>query len=140
MLGVKFKVEDATAANDVIMGDMTSNNNMIRLNDENTIGIKHSSGQKQFTLNNASYFTSNTTHHLVIGRDGSDLISLWVDGVKQTSTATGAGDFLLDGLGARSGPANYFSGVVFELVVFNALYSDELADQLSEHLMSLKID
>ena len=35
---------------------------------------------------------------------------------------------------------NFFQGVVFELVVFNNLFSDDLAERLSGHLMSLKID
>ena len=143
VLGIKFKVEDATASNDVIVGDIDQANNFIRLNDENTIGLKHSSGQKTFNLNNTSYFTAETHHHLVVGRDSSDDIFIWVDGVKQTATANAGGDFLLDGMGARNSGGtgtNFFQGVVFELVVFNNLFSDDLAERLSGHLMSLKID
>lgn len=139
LLGIRFKVEDATATNDVIAGDLNESNNFIRLNNANTIGIKHSSGQKTFPLNDASYFTSGTHHTLVVGRDGADVIRLWIDGVLQTSTASAAGSFKLDGLGARSGITNYFSGQIYELVVFKNLYSARIAQRISEHLMGLYI-
>ena len=112
-IGIKFKVEDATASNDVLFGDITSNNNFIRLNDQNTIGMKISSTQKVFDLDTASEFTAGTTHVLVINRDSNDLISVWWNGTKQADQETQAGSLLLDGMGARAAVTNYFSGVIY---------------------------
>ena len=140
VLGVRFKIEDANAGNDVLVGDLSSANNFVRLNNPSQIGIKHSSGQKVFDMNSGAIFDQDSSFSLVIGRSGDDVISIWVDGVLQSDTETAAGSFLVDGLGARSGITNYFSGVIFEICIFKDTYSTRLAENLSRHLMSLKID
>ena len=139
-IGVKLKILDEVANNDVCIGDLTTANNFIRLNSVTQIGIKTTGSQKTIDSNEAGeLFNENDTRVLVIGRDGADLVSAWVDGNKQDDTETSAGNFLIDGLGARSGPANLFSGIIYEFIVFNQS-SDELSKNLSEHLMALKID
>ena len=140
VLGVRFKLEDNVAGNDVLVGDLSASNNFVRLNNPSQIGIKHSSGQKIFDMNSGAIFDQDSSFSLVIGRSGDDVISIWVDGVVQSDTETAAGNFLVDGLGARSGITNYFSGVIFEICIFKDTYSTRLAENLSGHLMSLKID
>ena len=124
----------------VKLGDLTTANNFIRLNSVTQIGIKTTGSQKTIDSNEgAEIFNENDTRCLVIGRDDADLVTAWVDGIAQIDTETSAGSFLIDGLGARSGPANLFSGIIYEFIVFNQS-SDELSKNLSEHLMALKID
>ncbi|QDP55476.1 MAG: hypothetical protein Unbinned176contig1000_13 [Prokaryotic dsDNA virus sp.] len=140
VMGVRFTVEDADAGNDVLVGDITSSNNFLRLNSSETVGIKHSSGQKIFTMDAGSIFTAESDHTLVIARDSGDIIRIWMDGVLQTDTETAAGNFLVDGLGARASITNFFSGVIYEVCIFDQVYSPRIAERLSEYLMSLKID
>ena len=142
-IGMKFVINTATAANDVIWGDTTNGNtdSWLRINDTNTIGIKTSGAQKQIDINEESRFNADTLHHLVICRNSSDLVEVWVDGSKQPNTATSAGDLDLDSIGARGGssaPTNFFSGNVYEYVIYDK-QSDELAKNLSEHLMSIEV-
>jgi len=141
VLGVKFTITDASVSNDVVTGDMDTASNWIRINDQNTIGVKTSGSQKTTDMD-ASVFTNNSTHNLAIGRNSSNVLSFWLDGVKQTNTATSAGNFLIDGLGARNsggGVTNYFTGAVYELIVIDNVYSDELGEQVSLHLQSIII-
>ena len=139
-IGVKLKIVEEVANNDVCIGDLTTANNFIRLNSVTQIGIKTTGSQKTIDSNEGGeIFNENDTRCLVIGRDDADLVTAWVDGIAQIDTETSAGSFLIDGLGARSGPANLFSGIIYEFIVFNQS-SDELSKNLSEHLMALKID
>ena len=141
VVGIKFIITDASVSNDVVTGDMDTANNFIRINDEDTIGIKTSGSQKLIDMNSTT-FTNNSTHNLAIGRDSSDVLCFWLDGVKQSNTATSSGDFLIDGLGARNsggGVTNFFTGAVYELIVIEKTYSDELAEQVSRHLKSIII-
>ena len=141
VVGIKFTITDAAVSNDVVTGDMNTANNFIRINDQNTIGVKTSGSQKSVDMD-ASVFTNNSTHNLAIGRDSSDVLCFWLDGVKQSNTATSSGDFLIDGLGARNsggGVTNFFTGAVYELIVIEKTYSDELAEQVSRHLKSIII-
>ena len=137
VIGIKFTVEDANAANDVLMGDNTSANNFLRLNDANTIGIKTSSSQGTVDTASATQFNSGVTTHLVVARDGSNVVRFWVDGTIIASTVTKAGDFLVDTIGARATDTNEFSGKIWEIVAYKDQYSIELATLLSEHLKSI---
>jgi hypothetical protein len=141
VVGVKFTISDASVTNDVVTGDMDTANNFIRINDQDTIGVKTSGSQKTIDMN-TTVFTDQSMNNMVVGRDSSDVLSVWLDGRKQTDTATSEGDFLIDGLGARnSGGAvtNFFAGAVFEVIVIDNQYSDELAKQVSLHLQSIII-
>ena len=142
-VGMKFVI-NTTATNDVIWGDTTNGNtdSWLRINDTNTIGIKTSGSQKTIDIDEVSRFNTATLHHLVICRNSSDLVEVWVDGAKQTATATSAGDLEIDSIGARGGssaPTNFFNGNIFEFVAYNK-QSDELAKNLSEHLMSIDVE
>ncbi len=141
VVGIKFIITDASVSNDVVTGDMDTANNFIRINDEDTIGIKTSGSQKLIDMNSTT-FTNGTIINMVVARDSSDVVSVWLDGRKQTDTATSAGDFLIDGLGARNsggGVTNFFAGAVLEVIVIDNEYSDELAEQVSRHLKSIII-
>ena len=137
VIGIKFTVEDANAANDVIIGDNTTVANFIRLNDSNTIGIKASGTQVQVDVNSATQFNSGVTTHLVATRDGSNVIRYWIDGVLQTNTGSSAGEFLIDAIGVRATDANDFSGKIWEVIAYKDVYSIELATLLSSHLQTI---
>ena len=140
-IGLKFTVQDANASNDVITGDLTTLNNWIRLNDGDTLGIKTTGGQKTINLD-STVFDQNDTAHLVVSRNDADRIEIWVNGAKQTNSATSEGEFLVDGLGARnsgSNLTNYFARVIYEVVLYDGAQSDELSEQVCNHLQSIKI-
>ena len=136
-IGIKFKILTATASNDVLVGDLTTAGHFIRVNDTNTVALKNGGGQKSIDVNGASVFTTNSYHDMVVSRNGSNLIEIWLNGVKQTNTNTMSGNFLLDGLGAREGVTNYFSGVIYEVIISTG-QSDELSLQVSNHLKALR--
>lgn len=141
VVGVKFKVEDQNASNDVVIGDQSTANNFIRLNDGDTIGVKTSGAQKTINLD-STVFNQNDVASLVVTRDSSDLLEVWVNGVKQSNSATSAGDFLIDGLGCRNSGGtvtNFFTGVIYEVVIFDTEHTDELPLQVSNHLQSIKL-
>jgi hypothetical protein len=142
VVGIKFTITDSSVTNDVVTGDMDAANNFIRINDTNTIGVKTSGSQKSIDMDEATVFEDDTTHNMVVGRDESNNIRIWLDGLKQTDTAVSEGDFLIDGLGARNsggGVTNFFTGVVYEFIIVNKVYSDELAKNVSLHLKSVNI-
>ena len=137
VIGIKFTVEDANAGNDVLIGDNTSANNFLRLNDSNTIGIKTSSTQGALDVNVATQFQNGATAHLVATRDGSNVVRYWIDGTLQTNTVTKSGDFLVDSVGCRATDTNFFSGKIWEVVAYKDVYSVELAENLSRHLTTI---
>ena len=137
VIGIKFTVEDANAANDVLIGDNTSTSNFLRLNDANTIGIKTSSTQGSADVATSTQFNSGVTTHLVATRDGSNVVRYWIDGTLQTNTVTKSGDFLVDSIGVRAEDTNQFSGKIWEVIAYKDVYSVELAELLSGHLQTI---
>ncbi len=141
-IGFKVRIDDADASNDVVTGDTTAGvtNSWIRLNTKTQLGFKTSGSAK--TLNVATSFESGDTVSVVVHRNASDEIQVYIDGVLDDTTVTSAGNLLLDSLGARGGssvPTNYFSGQVYEFLIYD-IQSAELSKLLSEHLMSIKIE
>ncbi len=136
-IGIKFQVEDANAANDVIIGDNTTAANFIRLNDANTIGFKAGGTQATVDVNTSTQFNSEVETVLVVTRGSDDTIKYCIDGVVQTNTVTKSGTFLVDSLGARATDTNFFSGKIWEVVAYNGESGNVLVTLLSNHLLTI---
>ena len=137
VIGIVFEIEDADAANDVLVGDNTTANNFLRLSDTNTITIKTSGSNKNLDIDTPSAFAQDTKYRMVFTRDGSNVCRAWIDGVLQSNTATSAGDFLVDNIGVRNTDLHDFSGKIWEVIAYKDVYSIELATLLSGHLQTV---
>lgn len=123
-------------SNEVLLASNTTANQFIRLNDGDAMNIKIDSANT-ITFNLSGGLVTNTVYNLMICRDSSDLITIWLNGVKQTDTATGAGTLRIDTLGVRYTDLNDLTGRLYEVVVFND-FSTTLASNVSTRLNEIK--
>jgi len=134
VIGIIFEIEDADASNDVLVGDNTSSNNFLRLNDTNTVAIKTTGSARSLDIDTPAAFAQDTVYSFVYARDGSDVCRCWINGVLQVDTVTSAGDFLVDAIGVRATDLHDFSGKMWELIAYKDNYSLELVGYINDHL------
>ena len=134
---IGFKLSFDALSNEVLLASNTSSNNFIRVVDLDTINLKFGGTLGTIDFNDGTDFaTDGTKYSVVVGRDSSDDVAIWIDGTKQTDTVTKAGTFVIDTIGVRATDTNDFEGNMFECIVFSD-YSSTLLDEVNTRLNSL---
>tara|TARA_R110002012_G_scaffold10005_2_gene46558 strand:+ start:6696 stop:7421 length:726 start_codon:yes stop_codon:yes gene_type:complete len=141
VIGIRM---DANSANTVILGESTTNSEMIKLHTSSSIRVKPGSSNVDFTMESGHTTKDDSTW--IITRDSDDDVEVWknLDGgglVQQDTTKSGPGDFILDTVGKRAGGTpNKFVGTVKEIAIFNGIPDnkiEELRNNLLAHLKDL---
>tara|TARA_R100001463_G_scaffold15126_7_gene39543 strand:+ start:2264 stop:2953 length:690 start_codon:yes stop_codon:yes gene_type:complete len=120
-------------AGGVPIADNTSGGEFIKFSTSSQMRIKIDNSQVDITLNGGTTFGDN---YLVITRDSSDNIKLYVDGVAQTDTETLAGTADIDALGVRKPNLNPFNGTMTEIQIYSEANAT-LTANVNEYLSNL---
>ena len=113
-----------TSFSNVIIADNTSANEFMKITNSSTIRIKVDGSAADFSLDSGTFGDC----YIVFTRDGSNLITLWKDGVKQADTETKAGTVDIDCLGVRKTDLNAYDGDMEEVQIYSSTSSSLTAN------------
>ena len=113
-----------TSFSNVIIADNTSSNEFMKITNSSTIRIKVDGSAADFSLDSGTFGDC----YIVFTRDGSNLITLWKDGVKQADTETKAGTVDIDCLGVRKTDLNAYDGDMEEVQIYSSTSSSLTAN------------
>ena len=105
-----------TLNNVVVLGDNTINNEFFKINTSTELRFKTDGSFINIAVNDGDLTADN---YLVITRNSSNLVSLYVNGTLQTSTGTLAGIANIDAIGVRNPDNNPYQGTISEIQIFN---------------------
>jgi len=121
-VSIWFNLKNAIA-NDVLIGGITPGSRFIRANTATNIDMRFGTT----TVNSFTVPAINTDewHHLVVTRDSSDDIRVYLDAVESsTGEINEAGTFGVDYIG-RYGLGQYFEGSIDQIIIYNMSLSPE---------------
>lgn len=101
------------------LADITANNEFFKLHSTTNFRAKIDNNLASITLDSGTFGDD----YLVVTRDGSNLLTLYQNGVAQSTTTTTAGTADIDAIGLRSGSGsgvNGFDGVIEEVQIFSS--------------------
>ena len=120
----------ATLNNVIVLGDNTINNEFFKITSSTQLRFKTDGSSVDITVNDGDLTADN---YLVITRNASNLVTLYVNGVAQTDTETLAGTANIDAIGVRNPENNPYEGTISEIQIFNA-ESTELTTNVNSYL------
>ena len=115
------------------LADNTTAGEFIKFSTSSQMRIKIDNSQVDITLNGGTTFGDN---YLVITRNSSNLITLYVDGVAQTDTETLSGTADIDAIGVRRVDLNPYNGTMTEIQIYSEENST-LTTNINEYLRQL---
>jgi hypothetical protein len=107
-----------TTFGDTLLGDNNTNNNLIKFMDNTTIRFKTANGVTDINLDTGTTFSGND--YMVLTRDSSNVLHLWLNGVLQVDTGTKGAAALIDSIGVRATDIDMFRGTITEIQIFNS--------------------
>jgi hypothetical protein len=128
-IGIKMT---PTSFNNVVIADNTTSNEFIKITANDRIRIKTDGSVADFDLDSGTFGDC----YIVFTRDGSNLVTLWKDGVKQTDTETRAGTVDIDCIGVRSTDLNAYDGDIEEIQIYSSS-SDALTANVNDRLAGI---
>tara|TARA_R100001443_G_scaffold56493_1_gene67443 strand:+ start:284 stop:958 length:675 start_codon:yes stop_codon:yes gene_type:complete len=105
-----------TSFNNVVIADNTTSNEFIKITANNKIRIKTDGSVSDFTLDSGTFGDD----YIVFTRDGSNLVTLYKNGVAQSDTETRAGTVDIDCIGVRATDANAYAGTIEEIQIYSS--------------------
>ena len=130
-VGIKLNPD---IANIVVLGDNSlGQNEFFKITNSTSLRFKTDNNQVDITVNDGDLLADN---YLVITRNSSDLVTLYVNGVAQTDTETLAGTVNLDAIGVRANDANFYDGTISEVQIFDT-ESTALTANVNTYLSNL---
>ena len=120
--------------NVVVVGDNSAGQNeFLKITNGTTLRLKIDGGVADITVNDGDLRADN---YLVVTRNSSDLISLYVNGTLQTDTETLAGTANMDAIGVKATDANAYDGTISEIQIFDT-ESTALTANVNTYLSNL---
>ena len=121
--------------NVVVLGDNTINNEFFKINTSTQLRFKADSGTNFINIDvNDGDLTAD--NYLVITRNSSNLVSLYVNGTLQTDTDTLVGTANIDAIGVRNPENNPYDGTISEIQIFDT-ESTALTANVNTYLSNL---
>ena len=103
--------------NVVVIGDNTAGQNeFIKITNSTKLRMKIDNTTADITVNDGDLASDN---YLVITRNASNLLTLFINGVAQTDTETLAGTANMDAIGVKATDANPYDGTISEIQIFD---------------------
>ncbi len=134
---VGFRLSFDALSNEVLLASNTTANNFIRVVDLDTINVKFGGTLGTIDFNTGTDFTTDgEKYSVVIARNDSDVVYVYIDGERQTDTVTKSGTFVVDTIGVRATDTNDFEGSMFECVIYNSFNAQKITE-LNTRLNSL---
>jgi hypothetical protein len=132
---IGWKGKCTSAVNYTIIASNTAvAHDFIRINDTSSLRVKIDGVTKGFPSDNLGEFDGE--FYFILARNSSNLITLWVNGVKATTTSTLAGTFSPNAIAVRTTDTNDFIGDFYDISVFTST-SDDLTDNLNQYLADI---
>jgi len=119
--------------NVIVLGDNTINHEFFKITSSTQLRFKTDGSQIDITVNDGDLKADN---YLVITRNASNLVTLFVNGVEQTDTETLAGTANIDAIGVRNPNNNPYDGTISEIQIF-AKESTALTANVNTYLSNL---
>jgi len=119
--------------NVIVLGDNTINNEFFKITNSTQLRFKTDGSSVDITVNDGDLTADN---YLVITRNASDLVTLYINGVAQTDTETLAGTANIDAIGVRNPEANPYDGTISEIQIFDT-ESTALTANVNTYLSNL---
>jgi hypothetical protein len=104
------------AANVAVIGSNTQPNEFLKITTSTLIKFKTDSASIDITVNDGD-LTSDI--YLVVTRNSSNLVTLYVNGVAQTDTETLAGTADINAIGVRRTDNNPYDGTISEIQIYD---------------------
>ena len=121
--------------NVVVLGDNTINNEFFKINTSTQLRFKADSGSNFINIDvNDGDLTAD--NYLVITRNSSNLVSLYINGTLQTDTDTLVGTANIDAIGVRNPDNNTYDGTISEIQIFDT-ESTALTANVNTYLSNL---
>ena len=103
--------------NVVVIGDNTAGQNeFIKITNSTKLRMKIDNTTADITVNDGDLSADN---YLVITRNASNLLTLFINGVAQTDTETLSGTANMDAIGVKATDANPYDGTISEIQIFD---------------------
>ena len=102
--------------NVIVLGDNTINNEFFKITSSTKLRFKTDGSFIDITVNDGDLTADN---YLVITRNASNLVSLYINGTLQTNTGTLSGTANIDAIGVRNPDANPYDGTISEIQIFD---------------------
>ena len=112
-IGIKL---EADASNVTVLGSNTTANEFFKISTSSTLRFKTDGSQIDISLDSGSFVADL---YLVITRNSSDLITLYVNGVAQADTETLAGTADINAIGVRRIDLNPYDGTISEIQIYD---------------------
>ena len=119
--------------NVIVLGDNTTSNEFFKITSSTKLRFKTDGSQVDITVNDGDLSADN---YLVITRNASNLVTLYINGVAQTNTQTLAGTANIDAIGVRATDANPYDGTISEIQIFDT-ESTALTANVNTYLSNL---
>ncbi len=128
--GIKLSPD---ANNVVVVGDNTAPNEFFKITSTNNLRFKTDNNEVDLSLDSGTFIGD---FNLVVTRNSSDLITLWVDGVAQADTETLAGTAEINAIGVRNSDNNPYDGTISEIQIYDT-ESSALTANVNTYLSNL---
>ena len=128
--GIKLSPD---ANNVIVMGDNTAPNEFFKITSTNNLRFKTDGNEVDLSLDSGTFIGD---FNLVVTRNSSDLITLWVDGVAQADTETLAGTSEFNAIGVRYDDNNPYDGTISEIQIYDT-ESSALTANVNTYLSNL---
>jgi hypothetical protein len=128
--GIKLSPD---ANNVIVMGDNTAPNEFFKITSTNNLRFKTDGNEVDLSLDSGTFIGD---FNLVVTRNSSDLITLWVDGVAQADTETLAGTSEFNAIGVRYDDNNPYDGTISEIQIYDT-ESSALTANVNNYLSNL---
>ena len=128
-IGIKMH---PTSFSNVVIADNTAPNEFIKITANNKIRIKTDGSVSDFTLDSGTFGDD----YIVFTRDGSNLVTLYRNGVAQSDTETRAGTVDIDCIGVRATDTNAYAGTIEEIQIYSST-SAALTANVNDRLSSI---
>ena len=119
--------------NVIVLGDNTINNEFFKITSSTKLRFKTDGSFIDITVNDGDLTADN---YLVITRNASNLVSLYINGTLQTNTGTLSGTANIDAIGVRNPDANPYDGTISEIQIFDT-ESTALTANVNTYLSNL---
>ena len=111
---IGFKM-NATGTNNTILADNTTAEEYFKITSSTNLRFKTDAQLGNLVLDDGTL----ENVYVVISRNASDLVKLYVNGNLQTTPATVTGTSDIDAIGIREPDINSFDGEIFEIQIYN---------------------
>ena len=116
-----------------VIGSNTTSNEFFKITSTTNLRFKTDGSQVDMTIDSGTLITAL---NLVVTRNASNLITLYLDGVAQADTETLAGTADINAMGVRATDTNPYDGTISEVQIYDT-ESTALTTNVSTYLSNL---